>query len=129
MSVKATFRVNRGGVAASGRSEGIHRELERRANRVKAVARGLAAPHYKTGEYDRSFRTERIRVRGQAAVRLTNTAPHALILELGSRAHDIEPSTKKALHWPGAAHPYAKVHHPGTPALHLMRNALRAAGR
>lgn len=129
MPVKVTFRPNRAGITATGRSNFVYRELERRADRVKAVARGLAAPHYKTGDYDRSFETERVRIRGMAAVRLVNRSDHALILELGSRPHVIEPRTKKALHWEGAAHPVKRVHHPGTPAYHIMRNALRAAGR
>lgn len=129
MSVKVTVRINRGGVTAAGRSNGVYRELERRADRVKTVARGLAAPHYKTGEYDRGFRTERIRVRGQAAVRLTNVAGHALLLERGSAPHVIEPKNAKALYWPGGRHPVRRVYHPGTPAFHFLRNALRAAGR
>lgn len=128
-SVKATFRANRSGVTAAGRSEGVHRDLESRADKVIALAREIAAPHYKTGDYNDSFKKERVRVRGAAAVRVTNTSDHAAILEHGSRPHIIEPSTKKALYWRGAAHPVRRVHHPGTPALHIMRNALRAAGR
>jgi hypothetical protein len=127
-SVRATFRPRTGGVREAGRSESIYRELERRAGRVKNVARGFAAPHYKTGEYDRSFETERVRIRGMAAVRLINTAGHALALERGTPPHVIEPSTKKALAWPGGRHPVKRVNHPGTEALHIMRNALRAAG-
>lgn len=129
MPVKVTFRPNRAGITAAGRSEGVHRELERRANRIKNVARGLAAPHYKTGDYDRSFETERVRIRGMAAVRLVNRSDHALILELGTPRHVIEPKDKKALAWPGGRHPVKRVDHPGTPAYHFMRNALRAAGR
>lgn len=132
-SVKVTFRPNRAGIAAAGRSEGIYRALERRAEKVKALALAAYAPHAKSGEYGRSFRLVRTRVRGQAAVRLVNDAPHALILEVGSRRHIIEPKGppggKKALYWPGAPHPYGRVHHPGTPAFHFMRDALRRAGR
>jgi hypothetical protein len=129
VTVKVTFRSNRAGIAAAGRSEGVHRELERRAQRVKQLALAQYEPHRKTGEYGRSFRTERVRIRGQAAVRLVNDSGHSAILEHGTRPHIIEPSTKKALYWPGAANPYARVRHPGTPAYHLMRNALKAAGR
>lgn len=128
-SVKATFRPNRAGIAAAGRSEGINRELERRADRVKRLALAAYAPHAKTGEYGRSFRYERVRIRGQAAVRLVNDSNHAAFLEFGTQPHIIEPRTKKALYWPGAANPYARVRHPGTPAFHILRNALRAAGR
>lgn len=128
-SVKVTFRPNSRGVTQAGRSEAVHRELEKRAQRVIALARQIAAPHRKTGEYDRSFHTERVRVRGMAAVRVVNDAPHSAILEFGSRPHVIEPKNKKALAWPGGRHPVKRVNHPGTPALHIMRRALRAAGR
>ncbi len=127
--VKVTFRPNRSGVTAAGRSEAVHRELERRADRVIGLALQMYEPHRKTGEYGRSFEKRRIRVRGMAAVQVVNTAPHADILERGSGPHVIEPRNAQALSWPGARHPVARVNHPGTPAYHLMRRALRAAGR
>ena len=127
--VKITFRPNARGVREAGRSESVHRELERRADRVIALALGLYEPHRKTGEYGRSFRKERVRIRAMAAVQVVNTSGHAAILEHGSRPHVIEPRDKKALYWEGARHPVKRVNHPGTPAFHFMRNALRAAGR
>ena len=36
--------------------------------------------------------------------------------ELGIRAHDIFPKDKKALMWPGAPHPFARVHKPAQAA-------------
>lgn len=129
MPVKVTFRPNRAGVTAAGRSESIHRELERRAARVEQLALAIYEPHRKTGDYGRGFRTERVRVRGQAAVRLLNVDWKAALMEHGTRPHIIEPSTKRALAWPGGRHPVRRVHHPGTPALHIMRTALKAAGR
>ncbi len=125
--VKVTFRPNRSGITAAGRSEGIYRELERRANKVIDLAK--AAAPVKTGHYRSSFVKKRARVRGQAAVTVSNTASYAAIIEFGSRAHVIEPRNKKALWWPGARHPVRRVHHPGTKAQHILRNALRAAGR
>ncbi|MGX6605661.1 HK97 gp10 family phage protein [Micromonosporaceae bacterium Da 78-11] len=127
MPVKVTFRPNRAGVTAAGRSESVYRELERRANRVIALAQATAP--VRTGHYRGSFVTERTRVRGAAAVTVSNTAHYAAILEYGSRPHVIEPKDKQALAWPGGRHPVKKVHHPGTAAQHIMRNALRAAGR
>lgn len=129
MPVRATFRPNRAGVAAAGRSNGVYRTLERRADRVIALARANAASHKATGDYDRSFTTERVRVRGMAAVRVTNTSDHAAILEHGTRPHVIEPKDKQALAWPGGRHPVKRVNHPGTPAYHFLRDALRGAGR
>ncbi len=64
-----------------------------------------------------------------AAVQLVNDDWKAKILEDGTPPHVIEPKNKKALAWPGARHPVKKVNHPGTPALHIMRRALKAAGR
>lgn len=129
MPYKVTFRPNRAGIAAAGRSEAVYRNLERRADKVIGLARQEAASHYVTGDYDRSFHKERARVRGQAAVTVTNTSDHADILEQGSRPHVIEAKNKQALFWKGARHPVKKVNHPGTPAYHFLRNALRSAGR
>jgi hypothetical protein len=133
-SVKATFKANRAGINAVARSEGIMRDLERRADLVIIEAERTAP--VKTGQYafgvggPGGFHKERFRAKGGAGgVRVTATAPHALIVEVGSRAHDIEPRSKKALAWPGGRHPVKRVHHPGTKAQHILRDALRAAGR
>jgi hypothetical protein len=129
MSYKVTFRANRAGIARVGSSNGAYRALEQRADRVISLARAAAADHFVTGDYDRGFRKERVRIGGQASVRVFNISKHGDILENGSRPHIIEPKNKKALAWPGGLHPVARVHHPGTPAYHFLRNALRAAGR
>lgn len=128
-TVKVTFRPNRRGQTAAGNSAAVFRELERRADRVISLAQNLYEPHRKTGEYGRSFDKVRTRIRGQAAVQVVNTSGHAAILEHGSRPHVIEARNAQALFWPGARHPVKKVNHPGTPAYHFLRNALRAAGR
>ena len=128
-SVRVTFRPNNRSVRAVGSSSGVYRDLERRAQQVITLARQIAAPHRDTGEYDRSFRTERVRIRGMAAVQVTNDSVAAPFLEHGTRPHVIEPRDKQALSWPGARHPVKRVNHPGTPALHILRRALRAAGR
>lgn len=125
--MRITVKVNNRGVRQVGRSESVYRELERRADRVIALAQRIAPVD--SGEYRGSFVKERTRVRGMAAVTVVNTADHALVVEFGSGPHVIEPRDKQALSWPGAAHPVARVNHPGTPAFHVMRRALRAAGR
>ncbi len=124
--MRVKIRVNQSGVRAAGRSNSVYRELERRAGRVVQLAQAIAPED--TGEYKRSFRVERTRVRGKAAVEVSNTSNHAMIVEFGSGPHVIEPREKQALYWPGAAHPVRRVNHPGTPAFHVMRRALRAAG-
>lgn len=54
---------------------------------------------------------------------LTNThvmvgtdRPYAPHHQFGTDPYDIVARTKKALFWPGAAHPVKRVHHPGLPA-------------
>ena len=42
----------------------------------------------------------------------------------GTKPRLIEPRHKQALYWPGARHPVARVHHPGTRANPFMRRAL-----
>jgi hypothetical protein len=49
---------------------------------------------------------------------------YAAYVELGTRPHEIRPNGKQALHWPGAAHPVAVVHHPGTRPQPFLRPAL-----
>ncbi len=129
MKVKVTFKPSQRGVRAAGRSNSVYRELERKADRVISLAQAAYAPHAKTGDYGRAFKKVRTRVRGCAAVQVVNDDPKALILERGSGPHVIEPKNKKALAWPGGRHPVARVNHPGTPAYHFLRNALRKAGR
>ena len=48
------------------------------------------------------------------------TASYAPYVEFGTKPHDIFPKDKKALYWPGAAHPVAKVNHPGTKSNQFM---------
>ena len=59
-------------------------------------------------------------------VTLTFTAnvPYAGYVVDGTAAHDIRPSAKKALFWPGAAHPVGIVHHPGTQPNHFAERAI-----
>lgn len=126
MTVKVKFRADHAGINRMIHSEFMYGELERRADRVIRLAR-MTAP-VKSGDYVRKIGKERFATARLAGVRVVARADHSLILERGSRPHVIEPRDKQALHWPGARHPVKRVHHPGTPALHILRNALRAAG-
>lgn len=49
---------------------------------------------------------------------------YATDVEMGTAPHVITPRNKKALYWPGAAHPVAYVNHPGTRAQPYLRPAL-----
>lgn len=41
-------------------------------------------------------------------------ASYGAAVEFGSAPHEIRPRTARALWWPGARHPVARVQHPGT---------------
>ncbi|MFH9368072.1 HK97-gp10 family putative phage morphogenesis protein [Streptomyces anulatus] len=49
---------------------------------------------------------------------------YAAAVEYGTAPHVIVPKNGKALYWPGARHPVAKVNHPGTRAQPFMRPAI-----
>ncbi|MDT0473007.1 HK97 gp10 family phage protein [Streptomyces sp. DSM 41014] len=49
---------------------------------------------------------------------------YAAAVEYGTAPHVIKPTKKKALYWPGAAHPVAQVNHPGTRAQPFLRPAI-----
>jgi hypothetical protein len=49
---------------------------------------------------------------------------YARAIEYGLEEFDIFPKNKKALYWPGARHPVAKVHHPGFEAQPYLRPAI-----
>lgn len=52
-------------------------------------------------------------------------ADYAEPVHEGTRPHVILPKNKKALSWPGAAHPVKKVQHPGTRANPFFKRAIR----
>jgi hypothetical protein len=49
---------------------------------------------------------------------------YATDVEMGTAPHVILPRNKKALHWPGADHPVARVNHPGTAPMPYLRPSL-----
>lgn len=49
---------------------------------------------------------------------------YAAAVEYGTSPHVIKPKNKRALYWPGAAHPVAQVNHPGTRAQPFLRPAI-----
>ena len=49
---------------------------------------------------------------------------HLKFVEFGTPPHTIRPKRKKALAFPGGAHPVRVIHHPGTPARPFMRPAI-----
>lgn len=72
-----------------------------------------------TGRLLNSIRVDgkKIRVGG-------GTVDYVLDVEYGTPPHAIDPTTKKALFWPGAAHPVRHVQHPGSAPEPFIRPAL-----
>lgn len=56
--------------------------------------------------------------------RVHSHADYTTAVEYATQPHEIRPRAAKALYWPGAKHPVASVHHPGTPEQPFMRPAL-----
>lgn len=83
----------------------------------------------KTGAYERGFDAQVTQTERGPRARLSNTSRHALILELGSRAHIIVPRRPGGwLRFPGrgGSTVFARlVHHPGTRPYRIMDTALR----
>jgi HK97 gp10 family phage protein len=61
------------------------------------------------------------------SVEVGSNVNYAADVEYGTAPHVIVPRNKKALYWKGAAHPVAKVNHPGTRPQPFMGPALELA--
>jgi hypothetical protein len=59
-------------------------------------------------------------------VSITSDSPYIGFVTEGTRPHLILPRGARALHWPGAAHPVAMVHHPGTAPNPFIEDAYAA---
>jgi len=80
---------------------------------------------YRTGTLRRSIHIETLKKSGSdVEVAVGTDVSYAKSVEFGSGPRIIRPKTKKALFWPGAAHPVRLVHHPGTKAHPYLRPAL-----
>lgn len=77
----------------------------------------------KTGYLRSSYKTVWSPLRGEVYPQ----AHYALFVHEGTKAHVIEPRYKKALYWKGAAHPVARVNHPGFRANPYMQRAVDQA--
>src|SRR6267154_4947957 len=75
---------------------------------AKHTTKGIVP--WRTGFLTHSFRAEVT----TGLLRWFPTASYAPYVEFGTRPHTILPKEKKALYWPGAAHPVSRVNHPGT---------------
>lgn len=117
----ARVKLNTAVIKTFGALPDVDRDLRRRARRVQAMAQGRGP--IDTGEYVSSIGVDRI-PGSPVGWRIEATAEHSWFVERGTRPHIIRPRVKKALYWPGAAHPVASVRHPGTRATHNLAEAL-----
>lgn len=131
----------------------IGRDLDRRAVRVQNTARILASgqlANVQTGRYRASILAGRAEPDPAHGLRVTvgSNVTYALMLELGTPPHRINPSVKKALWWdrpgthmrtPRISNPtrgrysglpmpiFGGVNHPGTKPRPVLQTALKAA--
>ncbi|WP_407553075.1 HK97 gp10 family phage protein [Streptomyces sp. Pv4-95] len=103
-------------------SDDVKRAVERTGTDVQNEARRLAPVD--TGRLRSSIVSRREGgIRGVGYAVGTNVN-YAAAVEYGTAPHVITPKNGKALYWPGAAHPVAKVNHPGTHAQPFLRPAI-----
>lgn len=109
-------------IAGLGSYPPVDRDFRRRAHRVRGAAEATAPRD--TGAYAGSIHVERLEPHGY---RIIADVGHAQYVEWPTDPHVIRPRTAQALYWPGAAHPVARVQHPGTSGQHTMSRALSQA--
>lgn len=78
----------------------------------------------KTGRLKKALR---IRRTGHLRYEVSNPTDYDIMVQEGTKSHPIYPSKKKALYWPGAAHPVKMVNHPGTKPNRYMARGLQRA--
>ncbi|WP_369183326.1 HK97 gp10 family phage protein [Streptomyces sp. Y1] len=112
--------------AALDRLTGAAREAtQAAANDMVNHAKGLCPVN--TGRLRSSIQAVPAGGRFRFSVTIGTNVTYAADVEYGTAPHVIVPKNKRALYWPGAAHPVAKVNHPGTQARPFMRPAVALA--
>lgn len=107
-------------------------DLLRRTLNVESQAKlnasgGGTGPNVRSGRLRASITHQLARDGGGLVGRIGSNVEYARYVEEGTEPHRIEARNKRALHWPGAAHPVLAVNHPGTRARPYLRPALAAA--
>lgn len=97
----------------------VGRWLELLGSQILGDARALCPVD--TGRLKESLDAE---VHGKVLRVGSRDVNYCLYVEYGTAPHVITPRNKKALFWPGARHPVARVNHPGTTAQPFLRPAL-----
>lgn len=114
----------------TGEQGPVARDLLRRAinvqNQAKINATGRPGPMVQTGRLRTSITHEIAKDSAGLFARIGTNVTYGIYVELGTPPHIIRARNKKALHWKGARHPVALVHHPGTQPFPYLRPALAA---
>lgn len=115
-----------------GEQGAVALDLQRRALNVESQAKlnasgGPPGPNVRTGRLRASITHEVGRDERGLVARIGSNVSYARHVEDGTEPHRIEARNKRALHWPGAAHPVLAVNHPGSRARPYLRPALGAA--
>ena len=105
---------------------GIQKRIDEGARQTAKVALGRARDYApkRTGRLAKSLYVGK---EGPMRYYVTSRLKYYPYVILGTRPHIIRPRHKKALYWPGARHPVAIVHHPGTKPNDFMDKALRGS--
>lgn len=106
-------------------SDDVARAVDRTRVDVQNEARRRAPVD--TGRLRSSIVSRAERSGRQVGYVIGTNVSYAAAVEDGTSPHVIKPSKKKALYWPGAAHPVGKVNHPGTRAQPFLRPAVEMA--
>jgi hypothetical protein len=89
--------------------------LQNEAMGIEAYARAAAPWTDRTGNARAGIQGgAEMKGRKTFVLYLRHSMEYGIDLERGTPPHLIRPKDKKALSWPGAAHPVKVVHHPGT---------------
>jgi hypothetical protein len=108
--------------ALGGMSDDVKTAVDRTGTDVQNEARRRAAVD--TGRL-RSSIVSRATNTGRSVGYVVGTnVNYAADVEGGTDPHVIVPKNGKALYWPGARHPVARVNHPGTRAQPFLRPAI-----
>jgi hypothetical protein len=75
------FKVDNAGLRAILRDQARYPDLEKAAVPILARAKALASFHHRTGRYEGSITTERVRNVGRVGIRVIADDPKASILE------------------------------------------------
>lgn len=111
-------------------AENVPEALELCADLVAVEAKQTTAFEDRSGSLRNSIASDGVTgsLRSGLAATVAAGAPHGIYVELGTRAHKIEPKHRKALRWPvEGGFAFAKaVNHPGTAPRKFLSGALDA---